>query len=74
MLNFRSKSTLIGAWCTIIVAAAGVGAALGMRAPLVAFALIVGLTPAAIFQYLGRAPKQTMAEVLRGVDGADRTH
>jgi hypothetical protein len=73
MFNYRSKSWLIGAWCTAVVAAAGVSTALGLRAPLAAFGLVVGLTPAVIFQFLGGAPRQTIAEVLRSADTADRT-
>ena len=73
MVNYRSTSWLAGAWCAVIVAASGVSAALGLRAPLVAFTLIVGLAPAVIYRFIGGAPQQTVAEVLRGAETGDRT-
>lgn len=73
MVNFRSTSWLVGAWCAVVVAVSGVSAALGLRAPLVAFILIIGLAPAVIYLFVGGPPQQTVAEVLRGAESGDRT-
>jgi ABC-type cobalamin transport system permease subunit len=67
MFQYISRSSVVAAWCVMLVAAVWIASA---KAPVAATAVmaIIGLVPVMVLIVFARRPEQTMAEVLRPVE------